>query len=556
MASWFQLVVKDARSTANLRRILREESRFKLAFVSVFGIGLLASMWAFFLHGFRFMDSLGGVGLMLVTRLFALFFWGLSAMLAVSAVITSYSSAMTSDETTFLFLQPLDRGQVALYKWLQAALYASWAFFFAVIPFVGAYAQYEKLSVMFALWTAVFSIPLVLICGGVGFIVCLLAARWLPRSRALWFAAALVCAAFAVFHLRELGTDLRARDDTTIVISRLIPGMKMASHPLWPSTWAAEGILAVARGDARRGAGLWAVLLANVLFLGVCIEWLGRHVFYEAWHRVHGVAALRRRKAGFQWLERGLRVLLPRDIAAIILKDARIFWRDPGQWLQGLVFFGLLALYFVNLRNFNYHLMPPEWRNLVTFLNVFSVSSVLCSFGSRFVYPQLSLEGQSFWVLGLAPTTMRRVLAAKFLSAVVSMAIVSVGLMALAAWMLRVDGQTGAVAMGVAVAVSLAVSGLSTGLGAVFLNLRQKNPAAIVSGFGGTLNLVLSLVFMIAVIAPFAALFHAVSVGRAAAPAMVRQGVIWATVWVVIATAVFTIAPLAWGARSLQAREY
>lgn len=555
MASWVHLIAKDVRSSANVRKVLRNESRFKLVFILAFAAGMVASMWAFFLHGFRFMDALGGVGLMLVTRLFALFFWGLSAMLVTSGLITSYTSAMSSDETTFLLLQPIDRGQVAVYKWIQATLFASWAFFFAVIPFIGAYAQHEKLSPMFAFWTGVFSIPLVLICGGIGFVACLAAVRWLPRSRVLWGTVALLGAAVAVFYLRDMSAHIRVRDETTIVISRLIPGMKMASHPLWPSTWAAEGVLAIARGDFPRGAKLWGVLLANVLMLGVAIESLGRRIFYEAWHRVHGVAPLRRRRTGLRWLERGLHAFLPRDVAAMILKDARIFWRDPGQWLQGLVFFGLLALYFVNLRNFNYHLMPPEWRNLVTFLNVFSVSSVLCSFGSRFVFPQLSLEGQSFWVLGMAPTTMRRVLAAKFLSAMASMSVVSVGLMGLAAWMLQVDWPTLAVAIGVAVAVSLAVSGLSTGLGAVFMNLRQKNPAAIVSGFGGTLNLVLSLVFMIAAIAPFAVLFHEASIGRLGAAA-VRRGTIWATIAVVFATAVFTIVPLAWGARSLEKREY
>lgn len=554
MAVWFHLLAKDVVSARNLGRILREESRFKVVFILLFGLGLLASLWGFFLQGFRFMDVLGGVGLMLVTRLFGLFFWGLAMMLFVSGLITAYTTAMLSEETTFLLLQPLDRGQIAVYKWLQATLYASWAFFFAVIPFVGAYAQYEKLSWGFAVWTAIFSIPLVLVCGGVSTAICLLAVRWLPRSRALWMTLALMVAAVFVHYVRETGVSIRAQDDTTIVITRLIPGMKMASHPLWPSTWAAEGILAMARGDGERGLKLWLVLVANVLFLGLCVDALGRHVFYDAWHRVHGVAPLRRRRAGLRFLDVLLRVF-PRDVGAIILKDARIFLRDPGQWLQGLVFFGLLALYFVNLRNFNYHLMPPEWRNLITFLNVFSVSSVLCSFGSRFVYPQLSLEGQSFWVIGLAPTTMTRVLTAKFLAAVGSMSVVSAGLMALAAWMLRVDGTTWAVAMGVAVAVSLAISGLSTGLGAIFLNLRQKNPAAIVSGFGGTLNLVLSLFFMMAVIAPYAVVFHGMTRGYMT-KSLARSGLTLATMWLILATVLFTLIPLVWGARSLREREY
>jgi ABC-2 type transport system permease protein len=220
-----------------------------------------------------------------------------------------------------------------------------------------------------------------------------------------------------------------------------------------------------------------------------------------------------------------------------------------------LIFFGLLGLYFLNLRNLRYHMMPPEWRNLMAFLNVFSVSSVLCSFGARFVFPQLSLEGHGFWIIGLAPTTMKRVLVAKFLVALVGMSVVSVGLMYVSTVMLQAGLATKMVAIGIAVAVSLAISGLSTGLGAIFIDLRQQNPSAIISGFGGTLNLVLSLIFMFAVIVPYGMVFHMQMAGRLD-PAGFSQAMMAATGWVVVVTLAVTIIPLFLGAQSLARREY
>lgn len=554
MIGVWPLFAKDIYGIVNLGRSMREESRFKVGFIGIFGVGLLASLWASFLHGFRFVDSLGGVGLMLITRLFALFFWGLSAMLTLSSIVTAYTSGLASEETPYLFLQPLNHGQIALYKWVQATGYASWAFFFAVIPFIGAYAQHEHLPVTFAIWTAVFSIPLVFLCGGIGMLVCLLAARWLPQSRILWGTIVAVALIVIALELREWTASIRTESDTTIIISQLIPGVRIASHPLWPSTWASEGILAMSRGEWRRGVMLLWVLGTNVCLIAVLIEGIGGRIFFDAWHRLNGVSAVRKRRTRLAWLD-WITAIWPKDIGAMMAKDIRIFLRDPGQWLQALVFFGLLALYFLNLRNFNYHLMPPEWRNLVTFLNVFSVSSVLCSLGSRFVYPQLSLEGQSFWVIGMAPTTMSRVLMAKFLGAFMGMSLVSVGLMTLAGWMLRVDYLAKIVVLSVSICVSFAISGLSTGLGAVFINLRQKNPAAIVSGFGGTLNLVLSLVFMIAAIAPYAVLFHAASLGRVDGPTL-YHAMGWIGVWLIMLTAAFTLIPLVVGARHLRHREY
>ena len=40
----------------------------------------------------------------------------------------------------------------------------------------------------------------------------------------------------------------------------------------------------------------------------------------------------------------------------LIVKDLRLFRRDPVQWSQFLIFFGLLVLYFLNIRRFSYSL--------------------------------------------------------------------------------------------------------------------------------------------------------------------------------------------------------
>jgi ABC-2 type transport system permease protein len=50
------------------------------------------------------------------------------------------------------------------------------------------------------------------------------------------------------------------------------------------------------------------------------------------------------------------------------------------------------------------------------------------------------------------------------------------------------------------VVICAGLSGLAVGLGAAFPSLKEDSPAKIVSGFGGTLNLVLSLAFMAAVV--------------------------------------------------------
>jgi ABC-2 type transport system permease protein len=111
------------------------------------------------------------------------------------------------------------------------------------------------------------------------------------------------------------------------------------------------------------------------------------------------------------------------------------------------------------------------------------------------------------------------------------------------------------IAMSLALAISLAVSGMSTGLGAVFIDLKQRNPAAIVSGFGGTLNLVLSLAYMLLVVVPFAAVFHLSFLGTID-PRSADTGVSLAVAWLVFLSILSAFIPLRLGRRHLATRDY
>jgi len=545
--------LKNLKSLKNLRRILRNESVFKLTFILVFAVGLMGGFFLMFVDGFHFLATLGGASFMITRRLFSLFFFGLGAMLVSSNVITSYSTLFRSRESAFLIACPLSTRELVTYKFLESAALSSWAFFFLVIPFAAAYGREEHLGVLFAVWTVVFSVPFVILCGAIGSLAGLAAVRWLPRARWFWLLAIGLCVAGVARTLLQARAGYT--DETSFFLNRIMPGLQLASHPLLPSSWTAEGILALTRGDPWRGLLFFGVLVSNAALLYLFVQWLGEAVFCAGYQRVANASALKGRKPEILgWLARGL-APLPHDVRGMILKDARSFLRDPLQWSQALIFFGLLALYFASFRSFRYDRLPDLWRNLIVFLNIFSVSSVICSLASRFVFPQLSLEGHSFWILGLAPTKMSRILMTKFIGAATAMVAISSGLMLLATWMLHVEPILGAVAVGIAVAISISVSALSVGLGAVFLDLKQNNPVAIISGFGGTLNLVLCLGYMLSAILPFGLIWHGHIMGTLSDAFFERANPL-AFCWLFLTALIATVIPLWIGARSLTQREY
>ena len=99
---------------------------------------------------------------------------------------------------------------------------------------------------------------------------------------------------------------------------------------------------------------------------------------------------------------------------ALMVKDIRIFWRDTSQWSQFVIFFGLLGLYVLNLRNVSYDWSNEFWASFVSFLNLGASSMTLATLTTRFVFPQFSMEGKRLWIVGMVPYGMKRVLLEKF----------------------------------------------------------------------------------------------------------------------------------------------
>ena len=556
MSAVSSLVLKNLYVLLGTGRELRRQSRFKTVFITFCVVLLEAGLFAAFFFGFGALGRLGSIAPIIESGLLSLFFMGLGGMLILSGVLTSYATIYRSQDIPLMLTSPYSISEITVYKFLESCLLSSWAVFFVVVPFVGAYAWHQDMSILFALWTLLFSIPFVVFCAGIGALTTLVCVRLSPGGHLIKALVAGIVIAVTIAVAITVREARNEEDPTVFVLSsRVVPGLNLANSPFLPSWWAAQGIMSFGRGEWGRGLLLFTFLTTNAVMLTMVVELVGKWTFFKGWQKVIGATGrLVLRKPLLEGVERGL-FFLAHDIRAIVVKDLRTFLRDPMQWSQFLIFFGLLGIYFMSLRSFKYHELSPLVRTAIAFLNIFSVSTVLCSLASRFVYPQVSLEGQSFWILGLSPTSMGRILWTKFGLALSGMLIISVSLMFLSTRMLGMPADMELVAVALAVCLSIAISGMSTGVGAIFLNLRERNPAAIVSGFGGTLNLVMSLGFMILTELPFAVLFGLGVVGKIGEHRL-KLGFVSAYLWLIVLTALASIIPLRLGRRSLMSRDY
>ena len=310
-----------------------------------------------------------------------------------------------------------------------------------------------------------------------------------------------------------------------------------------------------------------ALLVSNAMLLVWFVALTGERIFRSAYSRLQGVGSARR-KSRVALIDRIAQVMvgfLPHRMQLLLAKDFRLFRRDPIQWSQFVIFFGLLALYFINIRRFQYGESLSGWMNMIGFLNVGVVGLILSTFTTRFIFPMISLEGRRFWILGTLPVSRDSILWSKFLFACCGSLPPCSLLIFLSDLMLGIAQSNPIVALVhqiVCWTLCIGLSAVAVGLGARLPNLREPSPSKIAAGFGGTLNLVISAVFIIVSVAATAAPCYFWVLARRDADAVAWWDwggigpVIAGVAIAVIAGVLVTVIPLYVGFRSFRRLEF
>ena len=228
------------------------------------------------------------------------------------------------------------------------------------------------------------------------------------------------------------------------------------------------GLLAASKGDWPPAGYYLMVLSAHGGLCYLAAAAMARDLYFRGYSRVQGGRSARRRMGlyALDALFHRLFFFLSRPVRLLILKDLRTFRRDPSQWSQFLIFFGLLAFYFLNIPRLGYAVQSPSWRNLVSFLNLSVTALILSTFTSRFIFPLLSLEGRNFWVLGLFPLRRDQILWGKFAFSVGISLLPTEILVFLSDLMLGMSPIMIALHLAMVAVLCMGLSGISVGLGA------------------------------------------------------------------------------------------
>ncbi|UCG38793.1 MAG: hypothetical protein JSV00_00730 [bacterium] len=427
----------------------------------------------------------------LVHTLFLSFF----GLLVLSSMSSSLSGFYMSRELPLLITSPVSPSAFILQRFVLVFFQSAWMILVFGAPPFFAYAGRLGLGMDFvAGWAPVF-VLLVIIPVLLGSTLGMLLMRLLPASRVNQVVSfiSLSVAAVIILLFRMSRPERLFMDVPTEEVMEFVQAMTVPESPLMPTSWATTAVVDLSTG------GFTPVYWKNLLFLA-CAAAITAGFFYLAFRLFYfrSLASVdegqtRKERKGKSRIENMLGGVDP-VIGSYLTKDILLFARDPARWTQLFLLGALVVLYVYNA--YSFPLGGVFYRNLVAFLNLAISGFVLSALCVRFVFPSVSLEGRSLWVTLSSPVSMRKFFLSKYLFAALPLSLVSVVLSVATNLVMGVRGGMMVLFSAASLAMALALTGLSLGMGAVYPRFDFENEAQIPASPGGVASMIISLAYI------------------------------------------------------------
>ena len=456
--------------------------------------------WAFafgLLH--RLLEYFRGVpeiGPLLAGKLLGLILVSFFSILLLSNVITALSSFFLARDLDLLASAPVDWFKLYCAKLIETLLHSSWMVVLLAVPMFAAYGIVFSGGPLYPLIVLATFLPFLMIPTVIGSAITLLLVTVFParRARDILSVIAVLAAGAIVIIFRLVRPERLARPDGFRSLVDFITILRGPTSPMLPSDWMQHAVMTwlAGRPQILPYYLLWSTAAAT-LVLGAALH---RSVYALGFSKAQESGQSFAHDGPLSRIGRSL--LKPFGVVRreLVLKELRVFFRDSTQWSQLILLAVLVLVYVVNIKY-----LPLRGEgvtfflvNVVPFLNLVLAGFVLASIAARFIFPGVSLEGRTLWLLRSSPLPMRELLWSKFWVGTLPLLVLALAIVGTTDYLLQVTEFMMAVSIFSIALMTLAIGGLALGLGTMFPQFETENAAQIPTSFGG-------LVFMMSAVA-------------------------------------------------------
>ncbi len=478
-------------------------SRGKVFILGFVGLLFWLGVFGVLYRVLRYFRGVEEIGALLAGKLLSLALLSFLAILLLSNIITALSSFFLAKDLDLLASAPVDWLNLYLAKLSETMLHSSWMVGLMAVPIFTAYGIIYDGGWAFGFLAIAVLLPLLILPAVVGSAITLILVNVFParRARDLLSIIAIGAAGGVVVLFRIIRPEQLARPEGFRNLLDFITVLRTPTSPFLPSEWATNAIMGFLVGpfDGFPILLLWSTAAAIVV-LGATLHF----ALYPTGFTKAQEGAERFVK-GWVW-DRILNPLLkPLSVAKreFVIKDLKLFFRDTTQWSQLILLGVLVVIYLFNIRAlplFSGEQVPFILVTVISFLNLGLAGFVLASIAARFIFPAISLEGRQMWLLRSSPLDLRALLWSKYWVGTVPLLVLALMITVFTNVLLQASGFMMAVGIGTIIFLTLAISAMALGFGALFPQFDTENAAQIPTSYGGLVFMMTTIALLVLVI--------------------------------------------------------
>lgn len=487
------LLLKNSfRQAKNVMSKLNSGQRVVATLFLLLAAGLVLFIFSLFYFVFHYLQKstagLGAVVYLLSQLFFLIFILG-----TFSSTLASLSSFWQNREVKWLFTLPLAVKDVFRYLLIKQVLFNSWPLLLIGWPITLSYVLALKIKIAVGVLLFLILIPLLLIAEALGTALALFLGFFYRQLRSKWFLLLILALALLfAFNLANLITPLDLEKIVSQSVGRYnVSFLKVkVNQPFLPSFWTAQLFKqAVASLNLTSFYFALALTLTAFAFL-MLVNLAGSRLYLPAWQQAYEYTSrpLKVKKSKLTWFTSAKGTLIERDL--------RLFSRNTDEVYQAVFIFLVVLLFLFVVSKLPYlDIQQPLWRYRLALLSVDTICYFLAMLANRFVFPALSLEGRSFWLLLTAPFSLKQFYLSKLFAALTVIFFFATALFCLAAYYFALPLGLAALFYVVVLSAAFVIVVLNLSLGSLYPDFKRQSAAEISSSIPALLAAVFSVLY-------------------------------------------------------------
>lgn len=489
-------------SIRNKLRFQKESSLWKITTFCLFTSAFWVGTFIVFYRVLSYFQGIPEFGDILAKKLLSMVFLTFFSVLIFSNIITALSTFFLSRDLILIHSIPLPLKHIYFSKFTETAISSSWMLLFFGLPVWLVYGIVYHANVAYYGALVSIQLPFLVICAGIGILITMILVCILPAQRTrdiLWLLSILLVAVLYIL-FRFSRPERLVYPDAFSTMIQYFDALKTPDSPYLPSIWATESLWSLLNGNGGNSLFFQGLLWSNALFFLVIGAWVSNHIYYQGYSKAQETKSrLVTKSSLLDWVVAIWTAPFKASTRSIIIKDVKTFFRDNTQWSQLFLLVALIVVYLYNFKALPIQRAPmPTFylQNILSFLNVALAGFVVAAVATRFVFPAVSIEGLSFWLIKSSPISLKRLLWSKFWTYLLPLIVLSEMLIIISNYLLKVTTFMMVLSSVTVFLMVFGITALGIGMGAMYPNFRTENISHISTGFYGLMYMIVCAGFI------------------------------------------------------------